>query len=105
MADPIGAMQEAIDKLERRGLIGPTVASLLAEIFDVEHHAVLELAWLEGECMNPIRWLRNKLAEREKRAGDHAESARPRRMQDSEELKHLIDEARRKLERARAERS
>ncbi|MEG9501428.1 MAG: hypothetical protein MIN69_06130 [Methylorubrum extorquens] len=40
----VGAMQEAIDKLERRGPIGPTVASLLAEIFDVEHHAVLELA-------------------------------------------------------------
>lgn len=40
----IGAIQEAIDKLERRGLIGPAVASLLAEIFDVPHHAALELA-------------------------------------------------------------
>ncbi|OHV15833.1 hypothetical protein BK022_16160 [Methylorubrum extorquens] len=40
----IGAIQEAIDKLERRELIGPAVASLLAEIFDVPHCAALELA-------------------------------------------------------------
>lgn len=40
----IGAIQEAIDLLERRGLIGPAVASLLAEIFDVPHAGVLELA-------------------------------------------------------------
>ena len=40
----VGAIQEAIDKLERRGLIGPSVGSLLAEIFDVPHHAALELA-------------------------------------------------------------
>lgn len=40
----IGAIQEAIDKLERRGLIGPAVAALLAETFDVPHYAALELA-------------------------------------------------------------
>lgn len=40
----IGAIQEAIDKLERRGLIGPAVAALLAETFDVPHAGVLELA-------------------------------------------------------------
>ena len=40
----VGAIQEAIDKLERRGLIGPAVASLLAETFDVPHASALELA-------------------------------------------------------------
>lgn len=52
--------------------------------------------------MNPIRWIRNKFAEWERRAKDHAESSRPTRTQDSAELKRLIDEARRKLERDRA---
>ncbi|KQO93490.1 hypothetical protein [Methylorubrum extorquens] len=40
----VGAIQEAIDKLERPGLIGPAAASLLAETFDVPHDASLELA-------------------------------------------------------------
>jgi hypothetical protein len=40
----VGAIQEAIDKLERRGLIGPAVGCLLAETFDVPYAAAFELA-------------------------------------------------------------
>lgn len=40
----VGAIQEAIDKLERRGVITPGCAALLAETFDVPHAAALELA-------------------------------------------------------------
>ncbi|MGX5776985.1 hypothetical protein [Methylorubrum zatmanii] len=40
----IGAIQEAIDKAVRRGAISEGCAALLAETFDVPHHAALELA-------------------------------------------------------------
>lgn len=44
VADGDSAAREAIDKLERRGLIGPGTAALLAEIFDIAESAEFAFA-------------------------------------------------------------
>lgn len=55
--------------------------------------------------MNPIRWIKNKIAARWDGAAESAERTRLRRERESVEVKRRIDEAREKLERDRAARS